>query len=94
MVGDQYTDGWLPENAQRNMEQILTANDNEVDAVVASNDGTAGGVVAALAAQGLAGEVPVSGQDGDFARLETAWRIRHADGGRVERRSSPGRESR
>ena len=51
------------------MEQILTANNNNVDAVVASNDGTAGGVVAALAAQGLAGEVPVSGQDGDFAAL-------------------------
>ena len=48
VVGEQYTDGWLPENAQKNMEQILTANDNKVDAVVASNDGTAGGVVAAL----------------------------------------------
>lgn len=69
VVGNQYTDGWLPENAQRNMEQILTANNNEVDAVVASNDGTAGGVVAALAAQGMAGSVPVSGQDGDHAAL-------------------------
>jgi len=68
-VGEAYTDGWIPENAQRNMEQILTANDNKVDAVVASNDGTAGGVVAALAAQGLAGSVPVSGQDGDQAAL-------------------------
>ena len=45
-VGEQYTDGWDPSVAQRNMEQILTDNDNEVDAVVASNDGTAGGVVA------------------------------------------------
>ena len=68
-VGESYTDGWLPENAQANMEQILTANDNEVDAVVASNDGTAGGVVAALSAQGLDGSVPVSGQDGDHAAL-------------------------
>jgi len=50
------------------MEQILTANDNGVDAVVASNDGTAGGVVAALTAQGLEG-MPVSGQDGDHAAL-------------------------
>src|SRR5690606_14135730 len=47
----------------------LTANNNEIDAVVASNDGTAGGVVAALEAQGLAGSVPVSGQDGDHAAL-------------------------
>jgi D-xylose transport system substrate-binding protein len=68
-VGEAYTDGWLPENAQANMEQFLTANDNNVDAVVASNDGTAGGVVAALTAQGLAGSVPVSGQDGDHAAL-------------------------
>ncbi len=68
IVGEAYTDGWLPANAQRNMEQILTATNNEVDAVVASNDGTAGGVVAALAAQGMAG-IPVSGQDGDHAAL-------------------------
>ncbi len=68
-VGEAYTDGWLPANAQKNMEQILTTNNNAVDAVVASNDGTAGGVVAALEAQGLAGSVPVSGQDGDHAAL-------------------------
>ncbi len=68
IVGEAYTDQWLPANAQRNMEQILTAADNEVDAVVASNDGTAGGAVAALQAQGLAG-IPVSGQDADFAAL-------------------------
>lgn len=68
IVGESYTDGWLPANAQRNMEQILTAVDNEVDAVIASNDGTAGGVVAALAAQGMDG-IPVSGQDGDHAAL-------------------------
>lgn len=68
-VGEAYTDGWKPENAQKNMEQILTANNNAVDAVVASNDGTAGGVVAALSAQGMDGSVPVSGQDGDHAAL-------------------------
>jgi D-xylose transport system substrate-binding protein len=68
IVGEQYTDGWVPANAQRNMEQILTANDNNVDAVVASNDGTAGGAVAALTAQGMEG-IPVSGQDGDHAAL-------------------------
>ena len=68
IVGEAYTDGWVPANAQRNMEQILTAVDNKVDAVVASNDGTAGGVVAALTAQGMEG-IPVSGQDGDHAAL-------------------------
>jgi len=68
IVDEAYTDGWLPANAQRNMEQILTAQDNMVDAVIASNDGTAGGVVAALTAQGMDG-IPVSGQDGDHAAL-------------------------
>jgi len=68
-VGEAFTDGWLPANAQRNMEQILTRNQNKVDAVVAANDGTAGGAIAAMEAQGLAGSVPVSGQDADRAAL-------------------------
>jgi D-xylose transport system substrate-binding protein len=68
IVGEEYTEGWKPEVAQKNMEQILTRNANKVDAVVASNDGTAGGVVAALSARGISG-VPVSGQDGDQAAL-------------------------
>ena len=68
IVGEEYTEGWKPEVAQKNMEQILTKNGGKVDAVVASNDGTAGGVVAALNAKGIKG-VPVSGQDGDHAAL-------------------------
>ena len=68
IVGDEYTEGWKPEVAQKNMEQILTKNAGKVDAVVASNDGMAGGVVAALTAKGMKG-VPVSGQDADLAAL-------------------------
>ena len=68
-VGETYTDGWKPDNAQKEMEQILTKNNNKVDAAVVENDGMAGGAVAALAAQGLAGSVPVSGQDGDHAAI-------------------------
>jgi len=68
IVGEEYTEGWKPDVAQKNMEQILTRNGNKVDAVVASNDGTAGGVVAALSSKGLSG-IPVSGQDGDHAAL-------------------------
>ena len=69
IVGESYTDNWDPAVAQTNMEQFLTAANNDVDAVLSENDGMAGGVVAALAAQGLAGKVPVSGQDGDLAAL-------------------------
>ncbi len=69
IVGETYTDNWDPALAQTEMEQFLTENNNEVDAVLSENDGMAGGVVAALEAQGLAGKVPVSGQDGDQAAL-------------------------
>jgi len=69
IVGETYTDNWDPSKAQTEMEQFLTANSNKVDAVLSENDGMAGGVVAALTAQGLAGKVPVSGQDGDKAAL-------------------------
>ncbi len=69
IVGETYTDNWDPSKAQTEMEQFLTATSNKVDAVLAENDGMAGGVVAALKAQGLAGKVPVSGQDGEKAAL-------------------------
>ena len=72
IAGEAFSDGWKPENAQKNMEQILTANNNEVDAVLAENDGMAGGVIAALAAQGLT--IPVGGQDGDLAALNRVAR--------------------
>jgi D-xylose transport system substrate-binding protein len=68
-VGETYTDTWKPDNAQKEMEQLLTKNNNKVDAAVVENDGMAGGAVAALSAQGLAGVVPVSGQDGDHAAI-------------------------
>ena len=68
-VGETYTDTWKPDNAQKEMEQLLTKNNNKVDAAVVENDGMAGGVVAALAEQGMAGSVPVSGQDGDHAAI-------------------------
>jgi D-xylose transport system substrate-binding protein len=69
IAGETYTDNWDPKNAQNETEQLLTAANNKVDAVLSENDGMAGGVVAALAAQGLAGKVAVSGQDGDQAAL-------------------------
>ena len=68
-VCETFTDGWKPDNAQKNMEQCLSATNNGVDAVLSENDGMASGVVAALDAQGLAGTVPVTGQDGDLAAI-------------------------
>ncbi len=68
-VGETYTDNWDPANAQNEMAQFLTKNNNKIDIAFVENDGMAGGVIAALKSQGLAGTVPVSGQDGDAAAL-------------------------
>jgi len=63
VVADQWVDNWDAANALKMMENILTAAGNDIDAVVASNDGTALGALQAMKAQGLAGKVPISGQD-------------------------------
>ena len=63
VVSDQWVDNWDAANALKQMENILTAQGNKIDAVVASNDGTALGALQAMKAQGLAGVVPISGQD-------------------------------
>ncbi|MDU4695455.1 MULTISPECIES: D-xylose ABC transporter substrate-binding protein [Paenibacillus] len=70
IVYDQFSKDWKPEEALKNMENALTANNNDVQGVVAANDGTAGGVVQALTAQGMAGKIPVSGQDADLAAVQ------------------------
>lgn len=70
VVGSQWVAEWSPTAALSIMENALTANNNKIDAVVASNDGTAGGAIQALAAQKLAGKVSVSGQDADLAAVK------------------------
>lgn len=67
VVADQWVTNWDPAEALKMMENILTAINNQVDAVVASNDGTALGALQAMKAQGLAGKVPISGQDATAA---------------------------
>lgn len=69
VVGRQWVKDWSPSEAMSIVENALTANGNKIDAVVASNDATAGGAIQALAAQKLAGKVPVSGQDADLAAV-------------------------
>ena len=63
IVADQWVENWDAGNALKLMENILIAFDNDIDAVVASNDTTALGALQAMKAQGLAGKVPISGQD-------------------------------
>ncbi len=69
---DQFTDAWDTETAQNNMEAIIdaaNAEDVQIDAVLAENDSTALGVVAALQNKNY-DAIPVSGQDGDTANLQ------------------------
>ena len=63
IVADQWVDNWDAATAEKMMENILTAQQNKIDGVIASNDGTALGELQAMKAQGLAGKVPISGQD-------------------------------
>jgi D-xylose transport system substrate-binding protein len=69
IVCEDYNDNWDTNNARNMMDACLAANNNEIDAVISENDSMATGVVAALDAVGLAGTVPVTGQDGDDPAL-------------------------
>ncbi|WP_338044855.1 D-xylose ABC transporter substrate-binding protein [Paenibacillus lignilyticus] len=70
IVYDQFTKEWIPANARANMEEALKANHNAIDAVIAANDGTAGGVIAALTGQQMASHIPVSGMDAELAAAQ------------------------
>ncbi|EWG12800.1 D-xylose ABC transporter substrate-binding protein [Cytobacillus firmus] len=70
VVYDQWSRDWTPANAFVNMEEALNANQGQIDAVIAANDATAGGAIQALAVQGLAGKIPVAGQDAELAAAQ------------------------
>jgi D-xylose transport system substrate-binding protein len=70
IVADQWARDWLAEEALKHTENALTMNNDNVAAVVASNDATAGGAVQALNTKKLSGKVFVSGQDADLAALQ------------------------
>ena len=70
IVADQWARDWLAVEALKIMENALTRSDNRVDAVVAANDGVAGGAIQALAEQNLAGKTLVSGQDAELSACQ------------------------
>lgn len=69
LVGDVWCKDWDPLEAYKQVSAILAANHGPIDAIVASNDGTATGAVQALEENHLAGRVYVSGQDADLAAV-------------------------
>jgi D-xylose transport system substrate-binding protein len=70
VVHEDWAEDWKPENAKRIVNAAITAGGPGIDAVLASNDGTAGGAIQALAEEGLAGKVLVTGQDAEPVALQ------------------------
>ena len=72
IISNQFAKEWKADEALRFTTDALTRTNNQLQAIVASNDGTAGGAISALEAAGLAGKVLVTGQD---AQLDAIQRI-------------------
>ena len=70
VVRQDWAEDWKPENAKRIVNAAITDSGGKFDAVLASNDGTAGGAVQALLEAGLAGKVIVTGQDAELAACQ------------------------
>jgi D-xylose transport system substrate-binding protein len=70
IVLDQFAKDWLPIEALKQTQNALTLTQNNLSAVVTSNDGLASGAIQALTEQGLAGKIPVSGQDAEQAAVQ------------------------
>src|SRR5512142_2346821 len=67
IVLDQFAEKWKAEEGQRLCEKALGETQGSISAVYAATDGLAGGCIDALQAHGLAGKVPVTGQDAELA---------------------------
>jgi D-xylose transport system substrate-binding protein len=66
------TPDWSPDKAQQEMEQAITAvGADKIKGVYAANDGTAGGAIAAMKANGMnPKQIPVTGQDAELAAIQ------------------------
>jgi D-xylose transport system substrate-binding protein len=69
IVADVWATDWKPIEAYTHMIEVIEARGGNIAAVVASDDGTAGGAIQALEDHHLAGQVFVSGQDADLAAI-------------------------
>jgi D-xylose transport system substrate-binding protein len=69
LIADGYTKDWLPSEAYLETLKAIEASQGNIAAVLASNDGLAGGAIQALREHGLAGKVLVTGQDADLAAV-------------------------
>ena len=70
VLHEDWAEDWKPENAKKIMNAALTRFGSGLDAVLAANDGTAGGAAQALSEEGLAGKVVVIGQDAELVACQ------------------------
>lgn len=70
IVHEDWAENWNPENAKKILNAAITKAGRNFDAILASNDGTAGGAIQALIEEGLAGKIVVTGQDADLAACQ------------------------
>lgn len=70
VVHEDWAADWKPENAKKITNAAITRAGAGFDAILASNDGTAGGAIQALSEEGLAGKVSVTGQDAELAACQ------------------------
>jgi D-xylose transport system substrate-binding protein len=70
VLHEDWAQDWRPENAKKIANAAITKAGHGIDAILASNDGTAGGAIQALTEEGLAGKVLVTGQDADLAACQ------------------------
>ena len=70
VVFEDWAIDWKPDVAKKIMNAAITKAGTNIDAVVVSNDGTAGGAIQALREEGLAGKIIVTGQDADLAACQ------------------------
>lgn len=74
VVAEDWALDWKPENAKKIMNAAIAKVGHAFDAVIVSNDGTAGGAIQALLEEGLAGKRLVTGQDADLAACQRILR--------------------
>ena len=70
VIHEDWAENWNPENAKKIMNAAMTKHGTNFDAILASNDGTAGGAIQTLKENGIAGKILVTGQDADLAACQ------------------------
>ncbi len=70
VIHEDWANNWEPQNGKKITNAAITNHGHDFNAILASNDGTAGGAIQALKEEGLAGKIPVTGQDADLAACQ------------------------